>query len=203
MVDRELARRIVERHALRRGRRIETVHEEPAGVVVETDTLPWVVRAAEPGFDDLAVYEIVRGYHVDPPPAPIGVGVTASGESFGLNDEDGLAGFWTALGGAIEPTDLAAMLAAYQSGDSRGRVAGSDREPTSARRTEQLAAVVGCTPLEVEETDAGYRLRFCSYHLTPAETGEDWLLVSRWDVEAEQDGGIRWSKIPLADLPAD
>ena len=203
MVDPELARRIVERHALRPGRRIEAVHDEPAGVVVETDTLPLVVRPADPPFGDLQVLEVARGYHVDPPPAPIGVAVGPDGDSFALNDQEGFGAFWAALGGSVEPAVLADLLAAYQSGQYRGRVAGSEREPVSPRRSEQLAGVVGCTPPLAEVSGDAFRLRFCSYTLRPAETGEDWVLVSRWDVEADRGGPIHWSMVPLADLVAD
>jgi hypothetical protein len=162
-----------------------------------------VVRAADPPFDDLEVYEIARGYHVDPPPVPIGVAVAPDGQSFSVNDPGEFRAFWGALGGSIEPEVLADLLAEYQSGDYRGRVLGSERELPSPRRSEQLGSVVGCSPPQVDASDGGFTLRFCTYRLTPAETGEDWVLVSRWEVEAERGGSIRWSAIPLADLPAD
>jgi hypothetical protein len=183
-MDLELARRIVERHALRPGRWVEGVHAEPAGVVVETDTLPWVVRPAAlgaPGFD---VYEIVRGYHIDPPPAPVGVAVAPDGESFELNDEDGFRSFWAGGGRALDAATLAALMAAYLSGEYRGRVL-------------DASEVDGCEPLDAEESDGRLRFRFCSSSTVPDETGEDRVVVLRWDVDGERDGPLRWSTTEL------
>src|SRR5262245_47539243 len=153
MVDQELAQRVVERHVLRSDRRVESVHEEPAGIVVETDTLPWVVRAPSPPFDGIDVVEIVRGYHVDPAPAAIGIAVAGDGGSFRLNDPEEFGASWAALGGSVGAAVLADLMAAYLSGDYRGMVAGSGRQPTQPGRSEQLASVVGCGPLEADETD--------------------------------------------------
>src|SRR3954470_8041863 len=112
-MDTELGRQIVERHSPPPRRHAEAVHEEPVGVVVETDTLPRVVREAAPPFGSLEVYEIGAAYHADPPKAPVGVVVMPDGESFHLNEDEEFLAFWTATGGEVEPEVLADLLAAY------------------------------------------------------------------------------------------
>ena len=200
MVDRDLAQAIVERHVLRPGRWVAAVHDGPDGVVVETDTLPWVVRAAEPPFEGVEVLEVLRGYHLDPPPAPVGVAVTSGGTVL-LSDDDGFRSFWAAGGRGLDPDVVAELMAAYLSGGYRGFVVKSSRAP--ARRSERAAAVDGCGPMQAQETDGHLALRFCSLSVAPAETGEDRVIVTGWDVDAERDGPIRWSATQLADLPAD
>ncbi len=202
-MDAELARQIVERHALPQGRHVESVHEEPVGVVVETDTLPRVVREASPAFGSLAVYEIGSAYHADPPRAPLGVVVMPDGESFHLNEDEEFHAFWAATGGDVEAEVLADLLAAYHSGENPGYVLGSARVPVAGRRTAQVAQVDACEPLSVERTGRRLRVRFCSWSLAPEPTGEDVVVVVRWDVDAEQHGPIAWTITPLADLPAD
>ena len=201
VLDGELARTIVERHVLPPNRWVTDVHEEPAGFVVETDTLPWIVRPAEPPFEGALVVEVLRGYHVDPPPAPVGVAVVGGG-TFALSDEDGFRSFWAAGGRSSDAAVVAELLAAYLSGGYRGFVVGSDRTPTSARRAGQLFGVEDCGPIEADERDGHLDLRFCSYSVAPTEGGEDRVIVLRWEVDAERDGPIRWSTTQLADLPA-
>ena len=169
--------------------------------MVETDTLPWIVRPAEPPFEGVEVAEVLRGYHVDPPPAPVGVAVMGSG-TFALSDDDGIRSFWAAGGSAADAAVVAELLAAYRSGGYRGFVAGGDRTRTPARRAEQLSDVDGCGPMEADERDGRLDLRFCSFSVTPTEDGEDRVIVLRWEVDAERDGPIRWSTRQLADLPA-
>jgi hypothetical protein len=202
-MDVELARQIVERHALPPGRHVESVHEEPVGVVVETDTLPRVVREAAPPFGSLAVYEIGPAYNADPPKASVGVVVMNDGESFHLNEDEEFLAFWAATGGEVEPDVLADLLAAYHSGENPGHVVGSGRVPVARRRAAQVAAVDGCEALSSEQSGRHLRVRFCSWSIAPEPTGEDVVVVVRWDVDAEQHGPIAWAITPLADLPAD
>ncbi len=197
-----VARRIVERHVLGPGRRVDSVRVQGTGVIVETDVFPWVVRVAASPDDRLELYDVVPGLHVDPPPVPHGIAVLDSGESFRLNDPDDVRGLWSRGGSWMSPEALAELLAAYQSGDYRGHVIGSRTDPVARRRAEQVASVPGCAPLRVEEPDGRLTLRFCSFSLAPTPQGEDRIAVHRWEVEARRDGAIRWTTRRVADLPA-
>jgi hypothetical protein len=198
-----LAREIVERHVLRPEERIREVRTDPAGIVVETDVIPWIVRRVGKEAPDYELYEVVPGFQIDPPPVPAGIAVVAPGKSFRLNDPEGFREFWTAVGGSLRPEAVAELLAAYRSGDYRGHVIGSELDPAPRRWAARLESVSGCAPLRVEE-DGKFSLRFCAYSVVPTEPeGEDHLVVTRWSVTADRAGSIDWSSEPVATLPID
>jgi hypothetical protein len=120
-----------------------------------------------------------------------------------LSDDDGFRDFWAAGGRRLDSAVVAELMAAYLSGAYRGIAVGGARSRVPARRAEQVSAVEGCGPVQAEEADGHLALRFCSFSVVPAESGEDRVVVTSWDVDAERDGPIRWTATQLADLPAD
>ncbi|APR87247.1 hypothetical protein A7982_12596 [Minicystis rosea] len=207
--DEERAREIIEKLLITGQNEVVRIERTSDQVLVFTQGINWSISPPEAdlpkrALDGYELYTVDSYAYRNPPPLRQGVARLPDGRMFLLNDAEQLRAFFTAMGGALPPADLAGLLVRFQLGSTTAPYQSLVLTPEDLAEKlepEQIAAIPELIPLQTTpRADGGLDLDFCA-HLRGRRGAPDegWISVVRWHVEVSASHALTWSSRTIAE----